>query len=209
MKIVETNLKFKSNLAKLDPKAVRYLVVHHSVSGEVSASTIHQWHLNQGWAGIGYHYVVRANGTTERGRPETYQGAHAKPVNSQSIGVCCTGDFTKHAMPEAQKKALVGLLQSLKQKYDMAAVVRHKDVDATACPGNIPFSEIRNAVLLGPNEVKLIVNGKQTDIPVRLADGRTEVQLSGHWVQVRELANLLGATLTWDAESKTAVLMIK
>jgi hypothetical protein len=112
-------------------------------------------------------------------------------------------------MPEAQKKALVGLLQSLKQKYDMAAVVRHKDVDATACPGNIPFSEIRNAVLLGPNEVKLIVNGKQTDIPVRLADGRTEVQLSGHWVQVRELANLLGATLTWDAESKTAVLMIK
>lgn len=209
MKIVETNLKFKSNITKLDLTAVRYLVIHHSASGDVSAATIHQWHLSQGWAGIGYHYVVRANGTIERGRPEEYQGAHAKPVNNQSIGVCCTGDFAKHVMPEAQKKALVELLRLLKQKYQLAAVVRHKDVDATACPGNIPFSEIQQAVIVGPKEVKLIVNGKQTDIPVRLADGRTEVQLSGHWVQVRELANLLGATLDWDSGTKTATLTIK
>lgn len=209
MKIVETNLKFKSNFEKLDPQAVRYLVIHHSVSGDVPASEIHQWHQNKGWAGIGYHYVVRTNGTVERGRPEAYQGAHAKPVNGQSIGICCTGDFTKHSMPEAQKKTLIELLQMLKQKYSLAAVVRHKDVDATACPGNIPFSEIQQAVVAGPKEVKLIVNGRQTDIPVRLTDGRTEVQLSGHWVQVRELANLLGTKLTWDAETKTAALTIR
>ncbi len=208
MQIQETNLKFKKSLVKLDPKAVRYLVIHHSASGDVSAETIHQWHLNQGWAGIGYHYVVRADGTIERGRPEIYQGAHCVPVNRQSIGICCTGDFTKHAMPDAQKKALIELLRMLKQKYLQAAITQHKDHDATACPGNIPFSEIQQAVLAEKN-VKLVVNGRQTDIPVRLVDGRTEVQLSGHWVQVRELANLLGAKLDWNANTKTTILTIK
>lgn len=139
-------MKF-GTMTKLDPKAIRYLVIHHSASHDVSAETIHQWHLNKGWSGIGYHYVVRQNGTIEKGRDEQYQGAHAVPVNSQSIGICCTGDFTKEKMSEAQKNALIKLLKELKSRYPLAAVTRHKDVDKTACPGNIPFIEIQQAVL--------------------------------------------------------------
>jgi len=36
---------------------------------ESSAADIDGWHKDKGWKGIGYHYVVRRDGTVEPGRP--------------------------------------------------------------------------------------------------------------------------------------------
>jgi hypothetical protein len=48
-------------------------------------------------------------------------------------------------MPEAQKKATVELLIYLFSKYGALNVYRHRDLDATACPGkNYPFEAIVN-----------------------------------------------------------------
>ena len=126
--------------------SVNYLVVHHSASGDVSAGTIRQWHLNRGFSDIGYHFVIRQDGRMEKGRDLKYQGAHSVPVNGQSIGICCTGDFTREVMPRAQRQALVGLLWDLKQRYPNTRIAQHKDFDATACPGNIPIEEIKREV---------------------------------------------------------------
>lgn len=98
-------------------------VIHHSASSDVSASTINQWHKQRGWDGIGYHFVIRSNGTIEKGRPLTKVGAHAKGRNHY-IGICLTGynTFTK-----AQIKSLITLLNDL----DVKQIERHHE----ECPG--------------------------------------------------------------------------
>ena len=140
MNIKETNLKF-GNLSNRS-KTTR-IILHHAAAKTCDAKTIHGWHLNNGWSGIGYHFVVRKNGTIERGRPEKTIGAHASGSNSDSIGVCFEGDFTTEKMSTTQKNAGKELVAYLKKKYGISKVQKHSDVCATSCPGkNFPFSDI-------------------------------------------------------------------
>ena len=62
----ETNLRFTNNL-KLRDKTRRIVLHHTATDYDVSAATVHTWHINQGWSGIGYHYLIRMDGTIERG----------------------------------------------------------------------------------------------------------------------------------------------
>ena len=59
------------------------------------------------------------------------------------------------------------------------------------------------------NAVKLLINGRNVDFPVRLVNGRTEAFVSEKWITVRDLSNLLKAELQWDANTRTANLIIK
>lgn len=142
MQILETGFKFGALTIR---KSTKRVIVHHTASADVPASTIHQWHLNQGWSGIGYHFVVRANGTIERGRPELAIGAHAGSAgNGDSIGIVLTGNFETGKPTAAQMIALTELINELRGRYGNLAVIGHKDVMATACPGkNFPWAELR------------------------------------------------------------------
>lgn len=143
MKIVETNLKFNGTPKRRS--ATKRIIVHHSASADVSAATIHQWHLNQKWLGIGYHFVIRTDGTIERGRPEWSIGSHSGPgANGDSIGVCLTGNFETGKPTEAQLNSLVELIKYLRSKYGDLDVMGHRNVAATACPGkNFPWMELK------------------------------------------------------------------
>lgn len=143
MNIIETNLSFGS--LSIRSKTTR-LILHHAAAKSCGAATIHQWHLNNGWSGIGYHFVVRKNGTIERGRPENTVGAHASGANSDSIGICFEGDFMSETMTDTQKSAGKELVAYLKKKYGISKVQKHSDVCSTDCPGtNFPFAEIAGA----------------------------------------------------------------
>lgn len=77
--IIETNLEFGKLYAR---ECTDMLVIHHTgnaVDDDMSARQIHRSHKNNGWTGIGYHYVVRKDGSIERGRPHWSVGAHAYP----------------------------------------------------------------------------------------------------------------------------------
>ncbi|MGI5912644.1 MAG: peptidoglycan recognition family protein [Syntrophomonadaceae bacterium] len=144
MQIVETNFRFKGSLTRR--KSTKRVILHHSASPDVPASTIHGWHLNQKWSGIGYHFVIRANGAIERGRPEWAIGSHSGPDgNGDSIGIVLTGNFEYDKPTEGQLDSLVWLItQYLEPKYGKLQVIGHKDVMATACPGkNFPWAELR------------------------------------------------------------------
>ena len=58
-----------------------------------NAETINDWHLERGWDGIGYHYVILEDGTVEAGRPTYWIGSHAKGYND-AVGICLIGDET-------------------------------------------------------------------------------------------------------------------
>lgn len=145
MNIVETNLQFKGKMSVR--KSTSRIMLHHAAASECDAKTIHEWHLGRGFSGIGYHFLVRKNGTIERGRAENLVGAHAAGNNSNSIGICFEGNFETETMGEAQKNAGKELIAYLCNKYGIDVVIRHKDVASTACPGkNFPFEEILQGV---------------------------------------------------------------
>lgn len=140
--IIETNLSFKSMSNR---NRTTRIILHHAAAKSCTAEQIHQWHLNNGWSGAGYHFIVRKDGNIYRLRPENKVGAHASGSNSDSLGVCFEGDFMSETMGEVQRKMGAELVSYLKSKYGISKVQKHKDVCSTDCPGvNFPFDEIAN-----------------------------------------------------------------
>ena len=162
MNIIETNLKFKSMSKR---QSTDRLILHHSACSNCTAEQIHQWHLNNGWEGAGYHFLVRKDGNVYRLRPEEYIGAHAYGSNYNSIGICAEGNFENETMPEAQKNSLIELVSYLKGKYGISKVLKHSDVNNTACPGkNYPFNEIVNGKVEERHEVSGIIADIQSKL---------------------------------------------
>lgn len=59
---------------------------------DLGAKTIRKWHVeDNGWSDIGYHWIVRRDGMTEKGRSEEKPGAHVAGQNHDSIGICWIG----------------------------------------------------------------------------------------------------------------------
>lgn len=141
MKIIETNLQFKGELQKR--VKTDYIVLHHAEASKASVEDIHRWHLERGWAGIGYHFYVRKDGSVYRGRPIDTVGAHVQGYNYNSIGVCAEGAYMTETMPETQRQAIIALVRELREIYPQAKIVGHRDLMATKCPGvKYPFQEI-------------------------------------------------------------------
>lgn len=142
MEIIETNLNFK---AMSNRQTTDRIILHHSASSVASAEDIHRWHLNNGWEGAGYHFLVRKNGLIYRLRPENKIGAHAYMNNYNSIGICFEGNFEVEEMPDVQVQSGKELVAYLKNKYGINKVQGHRDVNSTSCPGrNFKFNEIAN-----------------------------------------------------------------
>lgn len=154
MQIMENNLEFGANYA-LREGAPAGIVLHHAAA-DGSVQAVHAYHRSLGWAGIGYHFYVRKDGSVYRGRPEAWLGAHTSGHNSK-LGICAEGNFETEQMPDAQKNAIVWLLEYLYGKYGKLEVYGHRELDATACPGkNYPFDEILSGKALpDPNAVTL------------------------------------------------------
>ena len=126
-------------------KSTQRIILHNAAAQNFSAEDIHRWHLNNGWSGAGYHFLVRKDGKVYRLRPEDKVGAHAYGSNNNSLGICFEGNYMEEDMPEAQKEAGKELVAYLKNKYKISTVQKHKDVCVTSCPGDkFPFDQIAN-----------------------------------------------------------------
>lgn len=117
-------------------RAITGLVIHCSATREgqyVDAAEIRRWHLAKKWADIGYHFVIRLDGTIEVGRPLRQQGAHVEGHNRTTIGICYVGGVEadgktpKDTRTPAQKAALLDLLTALKAQYPAAKIRGHRD----------------------------------------------------------------------------------
>jgi len=149
--IKETHLKFRSNLEKRT--ATSQIIIHHvgQINRDVSVEEIHKWHQEKGWAGCGYHFVIRKDGTIERGRPVDTLGAHCKGSNANSIGINVVGDFMENNKPtEGQVNSLVRLLADLCDRYklpkDRKHIIGHRERMVTECPGDNLFAILNQIV---------------------------------------------------------------
>lgn len=120
------------------------VVVHCSATPpnmDVGVAEIRRWHVDgNGWSDVGYHYVIRRDGTVEEGRPVDRAGAHARGHNRASIGVCLVGGVDHHKdslanFTRSQWAALSSLVDQILQAYGPLRVVGHRDLDAGKdCP---------------------------------------------------------------------------
>lgn len=78
----------------------RFITIHCSDSPDdrdIGKKEINEWHVERGFKKIGYHFVVRRDGTIEEGRDISEQGAHVHGYNTDNVGVVLVGryEFTK------------------------------------------------------------------------------------------------------------------
>jgi len=111
---------------------------------DVGVEEIRRWHMDppphgRGWLDVGYHHIIRRDGTDERGRPHEQTGAHVAGHNANSIGVCVVGGKGKNNAAEAnftraQWAALERLVVNLTRLYPAATVHGHNEFSSKACP---------------------------------------------------------------------------
>lgn len=125
---------------------IKKIIVHCSdtrPSMDIGVEEIRKWHVEENkWSDIGYHFVIRRDGTVESGRSVERPGAHVKGENSDSIGICWVGGMAEDAKVAQdnrtgdQTKALFDLIQELQQEFEGAAVLGHRDIKGVKkqCP---------------------------------------------------------------------------
>ena len=107
---------------------------------DVDVEKVTQWHKERGFDTIGYHYLIKRDGTLQVGRDEDVVGAHAVAVNGTSIGVALAGGGTpsmrwENNFAPVHFQTLKSILMKLKDKYDIQKIVGHYQVDdGKECP---------------------------------------------------------------------------
>lgn len=134
-----------SSLPILNSAAMRYIneiIVHCT-----DTPPTHDWgvkevtvcHKQRGFRTCGYHYVIKRDGTVEKGRNLTEPGAHCKGHNAHSIGVCYVGGQDSggkrvDTRTPSQKASMLKLITQLTQLY-RCRTVGHCDYDSgKVCP---------------------------------------------------------------------------
>ena len=130
-------------------RLIHQIVIHCAATKpnmDVGVAEIRKWHMNRGWSDIGYHYVVRRDGTVEEGRDENLVGAGVKGFNKHTIHICLVGGVNDDMEPadnftHKQKIQAKQLAKKLQKKYHeltgiFPAVVGHRDFPGVkkACP---------------------------------------------------------------------------
>lgn len=141
---------------------ITHIIIHCSATRanqNLTAADIDKMHRVRGFDRIGYHWVIRRDGTLERGRDEKDVGAHATGWNSHSIGICMIGGVNNKGQGEAnytneQFSALDGLLKALKSRYPKAAVIGHRDTGAKKdCPSFDVAHWLETGELINPRNI--------------------------------------------------------
>lgn len=127
-------------------KATTHIAIHSSAtrpSMNWGVREIGAEHRARGFLGVGYHVVIKRDGTAEDGRPHETVGAHVKGHNSTTIGICLIGGVNEKDHRKAENNftpeqfhTLDIVLQGLENKYPDAIIQGHRDFSGTAteCP---------------------------------------------------------------------------
>lgn len=134
--------------------ATKYIIIHHSAtaaSKNIGAKEIDAQHRGRGFNEIGYHLIIRRDGTLEQGRPLNCVGAHAKGYNFVSVGICLIGGRSESAAyaPEfnftkQQWRTLKATLLKLNKEYPKAIVIGHNQISSKDCPGFNVYEVLKN-----------------------------------------------------------------
>jgi N-acetylmuramoyl-L-alanine amidase len=127
------------------PQSVRFLVIHCSATRcnrNYTEKQLVRDHKARGFRTAGYHYYCRKDGTLTQFRKLLEVGAHARPYNRCSIGICYEGGLDEDGRPADtltadQYEVIRHLLMKLKIMFPRAVILGHRDLPGTTpkeCP---------------------------------------------------------------------------
>ena len=121
----------------------KYLTIHCAATPEgrhVSSSQITAWDKAK-FGQTSYHWVVELDGLCARPLRDDQKGAHVGGHNTGNIGICYVGGVDKKLNPKdtrtnAQKKSLLTLIRTYKERYPGIVIRGHRDWPGVkkACP---------------------------------------------------------------------------
>ncbi|MDE5678599.1 N-acetylmuramoyl-L-alanine amidase [Phocaeicola sp.] len=122
-------------------RKVKYLVIHCSATRyhrDYTAEQLLRDHKSRGFRTVGYHFYIRRSGVVTQHRRLLEVGAHCRPWNRCSIGICYEGGLDTCGHPadtrtREQHEQLLFLLTKLKKLFPEARIRGHRDM-----PGSIP-----------------------------------------------------------------------
>lgn len=138
---------------KKSTRKINEILVHCTATAEgkdFDVEDIRRWHLAQGWADCGYHYVIKLDGEIQTGRPVDKVPASCVGHNTNSVAVVYVGGCAedgktpKDTRTKAQKESLLKLLKDLKKLYPGAKIHGHRDFANKACPSFDATKEYEN-----------------------------------------------------------------
>lgn len=109
----------------------------------IGAEDVHAWHLQRGFSGCGYHYIIKRDGSIQRGRPINLNGAHAADLghNRYSIGIshvagynCTAGTpnpnryISSESINDAQWRAQRDFLEVFYRVFPGGQVLGHNQI---------------------------------------------------------------------------------
>ena len=123
-------------------RAINEAILHYSATPEgkpFDVKDIRDWHVNgNGWSDVGYHFVIKLDGTIQKGRPLEKTGAHCKGHNRGTVGICYIGGGIKDGKDtrtEEQKESLDLLLRDLIKDHGILKISGHNEYSTKKCPG--------------------------------------------------------------------------
>ena len=137
--------KVENGKNMMSADSVRFLVLHCSASRcnqDYSVEQLRRDHKARGFYDISYHFYIRKDGTMTQHRKLLEVGAHARPYNRCSIGICYEGGLDEQGKPcntmtTEQETRLIDLFRNLKILFPKAKIVGHRDLPGTTpkeCP---------------------------------------------------------------------------
>lgn len=122
------------------------------VTLDPSAADIDRMHRKLGWRKIGYHWVIRKDGTLESGREEHEVGSHCRDggMNRKAIGVTFSGHHNYEGWTAEQRATWLDLAVRIVREHDIpvAHVIGHREAGARKdCPGTAIDMDVVRAEL--------------------------------------------------------------
>ena len=162
------------------------------------------------------HYIVGLQGEVVLCVPEDELAYHGNSYNNMAIGIeTCHPDWGGK-FSELTYKSLVELVAELCTRYKLCPLVdveRHYDITKKDCPHYYVVNEqawraflvdVKNKIEEGDEMLvkeKINVNGKEVEVDSITKDGVT-------YIPMRQLANMLGAEVTYDNATKSKGLVV-
>jgi hypothetical protein len=127
---------------------IERITIHHDAMDAAGFSTadqarqrlsdIRRAHTDNGWADIGYHYVIDPTGVIWSARPVQLQGAHVRDWNEHNLGIMLMGNFMHDRPTPRALTSLRALVRSESARYRVPAgrISTHRELASTACPGD-------------------------------------------------------------------------
>ena len=148
-----------ASTTRMEMREINSIIIHCSASDFGDDQLIDQWHKEEGWDGIGYHFVItngvfwprseykpENDGLIQYGRDIEKQGAHCKGYNKDSIGICLIGNH--HFTGQQLYNTLPVLLSHLMDLYAILEdkIFGHRDFNMKKTCPNIDTKLIRSII---------------------------------------------------------------